>query len=272
MTDAKQQINKETGDLRAKAFVSARQNADGIAEYPGKLPESLAEAYDIQDEAISLWNDELEGWKVGRILGEYETRLGVDRLAGPVFSKVSYDNAGQPLDMPVFGKGFAAVEGEVIAVIGKDAAPDKLTYSTDEALDMIRSLNMGVEIASSPFVGINEHGPLVTISDFGNNLGLILGDEIEGWNTLAVDDWVFETVINGASVGRSSPAGIPGGPVESVRFLLENTARRGLPLKAGMKILTGAVTGVHQAYVGDVAYVTLGSQRIDVKLVDASGE
>ena len=66
---------------------------------------------------------------------------------------------------------------------------------------------------------------------------------------------MFEVEINGELVGRSSPASLPGGPLESVRFLLENASRRGLPLKKGMYLLTGAVTGVHAARVGDRAEV-----------------
>jgi 2-keto-4-pentenoate hydratase len=38
---------------------------------------------------------------------------------------------------------------------------------------------------------------------------------------------------------------VPGGPFESLRALLEICARRHLPLRRGMQISTGAVTGVH---------------------------
>ena len=37
---------------------------------------------------------------------------------------------------------------------------------------------IGIEIASSPLVNINDYGPAVVASDFGNNAGLLLGAEI----------------------------------------------------------------------------------------------
>lgn len=257
-------------ESRAKRLTDARRQALGFDDYPEPYPTSLSEAYTIQDKAISLWADDLAGWKVGRIVGDDEATYGTDRLAGPVFSRVVHQRAGERIDTPVFSGGFAAVEGEVTAVIAKDADPKKLDYSTQDALDMIGALHMGVEIASSPFSGINDFGPLVTISDFGNNYGLILGDEIENWRAFELDNWEFATQINGQEVGRATPNGLPGGPVESVRFLLENTAGRGFPVKAGMLILTGAITGVHPAQIGDEAEVQFsGLPAVSCKLTKA---
>ncbi len=247
--------NLDAIEKRAKCLTDARRRALGFDTYPDPLPVSLDEAYDIQDKAISLWADELSGWKVGRITGDNEVRFGTDRFAGPVFSRLVQKRSGQAIIMPVFENGFTAVEGEITAVIAHDADPAKVNYTTEEALAMIGALHMGVEIASSPFSRINEFGPLVTISDFGNNYGLILGDKISNWQDFKFEEWEFTTHINGKEVGRAIPTGLPGGPVESVRFLLENTARRGLPVKAGMMILTGAITGVHQAHIGDTAEV-----------------
>lgn len=261
------ELNMSVIEKRAKCFTDARRQALGFDKYPDPLPTSIDEAYAIQDKAISLWGDVLTGWKVGRITGDNEAKFGTDRLAGPVFSRVVHKRAEGRTDMPVFENGFAAIEGEVTAVIACDADPDKLEYSTEDALSMIGALHMGVEVASSPFSGINDFGPLVTISDFGNNYGLILGDEIPNWKDFDFDGWEFATRVNNKEVGRATPVGLPGGPVESVRFLLENTAKRGLPLEAGMLILTGAITGVHEANIGDTAEVSFtGLASVSCKL------
>lgn len=256
-------------DARAEAFVTARRSGAGIDVYPGELPASLDEAYAIQDAAIALWPTAIAGWKVGRITGEHETKLGHDRLVGPVFEEFVHRNSGDVLELPVYVDGFAAVEGEVTAVISKDVPAGKTDFTTEDALEYIGALHFGVELASSPFKGINDFGPLVTISDFGNNRGLVLGREIADWRDMNLSDWTFETFVNEQSVGRATPAGIPGGPVESVRYLLENTAKRGLPLKAGMMVLTGAVTGVHEAFAGDSASVTLAGEEISLRLTEA---
>ncbi len=260
----------KNSDTRAERFVSARSAGLGLQTYPGEMPHSLDEAYGIQDAAIELWEDTLTGWKVGGINGDWPQKLGVRRLAGPVFKRATYSDSGTQLAMPVFADGFAAVEGEVTAVLAKDAPADKMNYTIEEILELIGALHIGVEVASSPFPGINEHGPLVTISDFGNNYGLVLGAEIPSWRDLTYDQWTFSTAINGREVGRATPAGIPGGPVDSVRFLLENVARRGRPAKAGMMILTSAVTGVHRVFAGDEAMVSMnGSTPIRCRFIPA---
>ncbi|WDI30081.1 hypothetical protein PUV54_08935 [Hyphococcus flavus] len=239
----------------ARSFVGARQAGQALKTYPGTPPDTLRNAYAIQDEAISLWSDDIAGWKVGRITGADEKRFGVDRLAGPIFKKTIRSSNGKNEAMPVFENGFAAIEGEIVITLGTDAPPEKANWTIDEAADLIKSIAAGIEIASSPFCGINDFGPLVTISDFGNNFGLIVGNEIPNWRRLKFDTWRCETFIDGQSVGKESPASIPGGPLESLRFLLELSAQRGLPLQKGMVISTGAITGVHVAHVGQTANI-----------------
>lgn len=253
----------------AEHFVQARLAGSVVHEYPGDVPQNLGQAYAIQDHAIALWPTPIVGWKVGGISGDWAEKLDTNRLVGPVFTEHLWHYSGTEIDVPVFGKGFAAFEGEITAILGADVPDGKSEFTTQDALDLIASLHFGVEIASSPFPEINEHGPLVTISDFGNNKGLILGDEIPDWRDLSLEDWVFETVINGQSVGKNPPTGMPGGPVESVRYALQNIAQRGHELTAGTLILTGAVTGVHQGFVGDHASLSCaGTSPIHCALVE----
>ena len=252
----------------AEAFVSSRLAAHSISAFPGAMPEDLDAAYAIQDAAIDMWPDEIQGWKVGRIGSSHQQMLGVDRLAGPAFAKQVHVAPTSRLELPAFQPGFAAIEGEVAAVIGRDAPAGQTQYTTEEALDYISNLHLGAEVASSPYSEINDHGPLVTISDFGNNYGLVLGAEIPDWRALKSDGWVFSVAINGEEVGRAHPEPFPGGAVESVRFLLENTARRGRPLRSGMIVLTGAITGVHRAQLGDEAEIACaGCEPISCTLV-----
>ncbi len=260
--------NRPGTDRRAEAFVRARLAGRALATYPGEPPKTLEEAYGVQNEAIALWPTSLAGWKVGRITGELEQKFGTDRLSGPIFAdRVSRAGSG-PANSPVFVGGFAAAEAECILMVREDTPADKLTWSIEEARAFVGAAHLGIEIASSPFQGINEAGPLVTISDFGNNHGLIVGGTLPRWEEYPLIDWAMETLIDGLVVGSATPNSIPGGPLESFRFLLENTAQRGLPLKAGMMISTGAVTGVHEARIGQSATVRMsGLPEISTQLV-----
>lgn len=244
-------------DVRAAAFVAARLAGRSLAVYPGALPTSLAEAYAVQSQAINLWPDRVAGWKVGRINAPFDTQYGTDRLAGPIFSR-QLIRAGEMADSVfIFQGGFGAVEGEIVIEVATDTPAGKLDWTIAEASEIAGATRVGVEIASSPFAEINEHGPLVTISDFGNNNGLILGSQIKDWRSASPSDWRLRTLIDGVEVGAADASVVPGGPIESFRAVLEICARNGQPLRRGMQVTTGAVTGVHPIRAGQSAKIEM---------------
>lgn len=250
------QTDEFPANALAARFVRARLDATALPTFPGALPRDLATAYRVQDAAIALWPDEVIGWKVGRVPPEHEGPLGAGRLCGPVFKRALwFVNPGEVTSFPVFVGGFAAVEAEYVVRIGADAPADKLDWTAEEARGLIGALHIGLEPAGSPFPDINVIGPLAVVSDFGNNAGLMVGAEITGWARLADEDLRCETVIADRVVGHGGAFVLPGGPIESLRFLAENTARRGRPLRAGQYVCTGAAAGIHDILAGQTGAV-----------------
>lgn len=244
--------------LLAARFVEARKEARALAQYPGEMPGDLAAAYAVQDAAIDQWDDQVAGWKIGLIQPPHRARFGAERIAGPIFRRqITFAN-GEPVDLPAINGGFAAVEAEFVLRIGKDAPAGKLAWSAEEAAEYADACHIGVELAGSPFAAINDHGPAVTASDFGNNAGLVLGAPISNWRDIAWDALNAETFIEGASVGKGSAASIPGGPFAALAFMLENAAKRGRPLTHGQFISTGATTGVHLIRAGQSSRCDFG--------------
>lgn len=232
----------------ARSFVDARRDGTTLHDYPGDMPAGLADAYAVQDVAIDLSRGVIAGWKVGRInppLGE------IDRLAGPIFADHVFTADGTDLAMPVFAGGFAAAEAEFLLRIAAAPDPAKTSYSMAEARALIDAVHIGIEIASSPFPGINDHGPTVTISDFGNNNGLIIGPAIAEWRDTDLNHWPVELWIDDARIGAATAATMLDGPFGAARFLFELMAERGIALTAGQWISTGAVTGVHPVAPGN---------------------
>lgn len=247
----KEALSVETVENVASTLVAARISAQGLDEYPGAVPTDLGTAYLVQDQAIDLWSDTIGGWKVGRIPPAVEDDFGCDRLAGPIFTStiVRLDGGDIPA-MQVFADGFAAVEAEFIAVIREDAPADKVHWSREDAEAMIKELRIGLEIASSPLVGINDLGPAVVASDFGNNKGLVVGPAIPDWKDRDVESLSCATYIDGKLVGEGGAFGLTGGVTRSVQFILELAAKRGRPLQAGALVATGQTTGIHEVLPG----------------------
>lgn len=233
----------------AKAFVDARKSRRAILAYPGEAPHDLADAYRIQDAALSIWDRAVGGWKVGKINPPDDARLGANRLVGPVFGDSIFDFEGTPVAMPVFEQGFAAAEGEFmlrLAPRDERGLPD----SNAAAMEWVDEIRIGIEIASSPYARINRDGPCVTISDHGNNHGLVLGAKVERSDWHRLDDIDVTVEVDGQTVGRATTASMLDGPFGAVRFLLDNLHRRGITPRAGWWISSGAITGVHDVSVG----------------------
>jgi 2-keto-4-pentenoate hydratase len=238
----------------AAEFVKARRAAGAFTKYPGTAPPDLAAAYRCQDEAIALWSDGIVGWKVGWIPEPHSTKYGAQRLVGPIFGRsVQRAQPGKTHDVAVFARGFAAVEAEFVFQLVKDAPANVTEWTAETARRFVRTMYIGIEIASSPLQNINDFGPAVVASDFGNNAGLLLGIEVADWQARAPDSLLCETRIDGVVVGRGTAAAVSGGPLAALAFALRCNALRGRPLRAGDYVSTGAATGVHSISAGQTA-------------------
>lgn len=245
-----------SADRLAERFVAARLSATPLPTFPGALPPDLATGYKVQDAAIAMWPDEVIGWKVGRVPPEHEGPLKAERLFGPVFRRALQQvEPGQVTDIPVFVGGFAAIEAEFVVRIGADAPAGKLDWSLEDAKGLVGAMHIGMEPASSPFPDINVVGPLAVVSDFGNNAGLLVGVEIPDWADRPLEALRCETLIEGEVKGQGGAFVLPGGPLQSLRLLAENLARRGRPLKAGQYVCTGAAAGIINIKAGQTGSV-----------------
>lgn len=242
----------------ATAFVTARRAARALADYPGAPPQDLAAAYSIQDAAIRLDGRTVAGWKVGRIWPPLDGQLGANRLSGPVFADevVSAANGEVPA-MPVFEGGFAAGEAELLLHVaaGWNGVAPNDDAGTRAIIDEVR---LGIEIASSPYARINADGPLVTVSDFGNNHGVVMGPMLDNWRELDLCEIVVRTEVDGETVGEATAATMLDGPYGAVRFLLGNLSARGFDLSRGLWVSTGAITGVHPVKPGQTVTASFG--------------
>lgn len=255
----------------ATAFRLARLAGKALADFPGMIPTNLTQSYQIQDEAIAAWPDKIGGWKVGRIMGDLADLHGTDRLIGPIFQQsIEKANGYTPVLFDSFDGGFCAVEGEYVFELAEDAQADKHDYNGEAVLKLVKTLWTGVEIAGSPLATINALGPTVVVADFGNNRGLILGEEVTDWRA-RLDDFSCTMDIENLQIGTGHVSMFPGGILGSLVFALNCAAQRGWPLKAGMMISTGAVTGVHDIELGQSARAGFGSdgaifcRRIDIR-------
>lgn len=257
MQDKLQGTSAQAEAIAARLRV-ARQNNTALVDYPGTMPTTLADSYHIQDVAIAGWPDTIGGWKVGRIPADKLDHFGTDRLIGPIFeASIVRANGSDNAVFDAIAGGFCAVEAEYVFELRDDADLSRTDYNTKDALALVKDLWTGIEIAGSPMAKINIWGPTAVVSDFGNNTGLILGRRLDNWRS-RLANLACTLDIDYVPIGTGTVSAIPGGIEQSLVFALNCAARRGLPLKAGMFISTGAVTGVHEIDAGQSAQAHFG--------------
>jgi 2-keto-4-pentenoate hydratase len=157
----------------------------------------------------------------------------------------------------VFDGGFAAAEAELLLHVRAGVSGAR-PHDNDAAKALVDQVRLGIEVASSPYAGINSDGPCVTISDFGNNAGLVMGAALAGWQDIDLCAIPVRTEIDGELIAEATAATMLDGPYGAVRFLLGNLTNRGIDWSGGIWVSTGAITGVHPIRIGQTATATFG--------------
>lgn len=225
------------------SLVQARKSGSALPGFPGAVPDTMADAYAIQDRSIANWGDDVAGWKVGGVPSAHVDRLGTHWLAGPIFARsIRHCDGAKPVEMPIYDGGFGAIEPEFVFELGRTRKEDRLF--------------IGAEIASSPVPAINDYGPTAVVSDLGNNNGLLVGPEIPDWQ-----NWtgtaLIRAEIGGEIVGEKQVDNFDSA-LSSLHFLLDLAKERGLALPPGTYVSSGAITGIHEDTVGARSTLTFG--------------
>jgi 2-keto-4-pentenoate hydratase len=255
----------------AAELVAARREGRSLTRFPGVVPASMAEAYRIQELAMSLWQDSLIGWKIGYISADRRKAGDPDRLVGPIWRQQYHlsEEHVSTAEVGIFASGFAAVEAELVIRLGQDLpAHDRGGWTAQEAADLEQHLLAGVEVASSPIPDINSLGPTVIAADFGNNNGLVLGSVLADWAGGAPAQ--LACYVDGQLVGEGSAENLPGGIHHGLATALNILASRGQPVRAGMVFATGAITGIHPIGPGQHCRVEMrGGPSVELRTADA---
>ncbi|MEM9401322.1 MAG: hypothetical protein AAGA44_02405 [Pseudomonadota bacterium] len=236
-------------------LVNARLKASPLDEFPGELPQTLREAYDIQSLSINRWPDAVSGWKVGGVPDAFREQYAAERLSGPIFASATRSvSEGGETGMSVFDGGFAAIEAEFVIRTAASIEPgDVISGASLE--EYIASVHIGAEIASSPIADINRIGPGCIVPDFGNNAGLVVGPAVRDWQVRRSEAVTVTVHVDGLLAGQSNSA-MDDSVLTAFRFLVDLCAERQQTLPEGTLVSCGALSGIHELRAGATATVT----------------
>jgi 2-keto-4-pentenoate hydratase len=259
-----------TEDVVAAELVAARREGRSLTRFPGVVPANMAEAYQIQELAMSRWQDSLVGWKIGYISADWRTAGDPDRLVGPIWRQQYHlsDEHVSAVEVGIFASGFAAVEAELVIRLEQDLPPNESGWTAEVAAGLEQRLLVGIEVASSPIPDINALGPTVIAADFGNNNGLVLGSILADRPGGAPVQ--LACYVDGQLMGQGSAENLPGGIHHGLATALNILASRGQPVRAGTVFATGAITGIHRIQPGQHCRVDVrGGPSVELRTADA---
>lgn len=258
-------------DTIAAALVAARAKLRATDGFPGDVPDTPEEAYAVQYAAMRLRGHGLAGFKVGGVPQPFANAFPGGWLAGPISSEQVYavDKNGT-VDFPAFEGGMAAYEAEYMLTLSGLSRLSGPVSTLDAAKAFVSGINIGAEIAGSPFRGTNGLGPGAIISDFGVQGGIVLGPAVALSELDRIGSVKVEVAIDQDNPFTAYPRMDDSGPFGALQFLLNHiqTLPNDIIVPDTLILSSGAITGVHQSRTDTSALFDFGAfGRFTVRLV-----
>lgn len=204
---------------------------DGLS--PDLVPADLETAYRVQTEtALAL--GPVGAWKVGPYPKQGEP------FASPVLrSTVFAHNA--TLDAAAFTE--PGIEAEIAVTLKRDLPLRETDYTADELSAAVGSLHLAIEVITSRFLDHTRQPALVGVADLQNNGAIIVGPAKSAANWPEFGSQSISMAVDSAEIGTVAKGATTANVLRALSWLANHAAKRGLALKTGDVIMTGARIG-----------------------------
>ena len=234
----------------AATIIAARRHHRRMPHIDRKhQPESLIEAYAVQDQVVRYLGGAPEGWKIGCTNVVAQEQLGVgEPFRGRVLRKAVHKS---PATISASETMMRVVETELAFRMGASLPLKNAPYTTETVEPAIEALIPSLEIVDSVWEDWEKVGALHLIADNACHAGLILGEDQRNWRDVDLAEFEVSVSLNGGEPMTGKGANALGHPLNSVAWLANDLASLGRELKAGEVVSTGVLTGLIYANAGD---------------------
>lgn len=225
--------------LLANKFIHAFYDKEWRGELEPSIDSlSIAQAYEVQDlvaEMRTQRGEQIVGYKVGCTSQAIRTQFGVSEpISGRLFQPhIHADNA--KIDWGDYVN--CAIEPEMILTIGEDLIG--INLSDDRLIGAIAHVSPGIELHNYRF-WFEPPSLQELICSGGIHAGLVIGDARISGKQLSFKNERFSVYQDQQLITEGPASEIMGGPIHSLRWLVESLTRRGLVLKKGSLVIPGS--------------------------------
>jgi len=219
----------------AMALANVRRGGARLERFDSDCkPDSLADAYSIQDAVVQLFGDLVGGWKVGAMSYRHPS------TSAPLLGSRIVPS---PAIVPSDEESLLGIEAEIAFKFARGFGPRDKPYELNEVLAAVESVHPVIEILESRFKNILMIDRLSAVADNISNGYLVTGPIVPNWRDLNLQ---FPS-LKITNHGRLFAMGIGNNGGDPYRLLVElvnHAANDRSGLKAGAIVTTGTCTGI----------------------------
>ena len=246
----------------AEILYNSRINLKRIEKLPEDCtPQTLKEAYDIQDELVNKHlkidnNNSLIGKKIGCTNKAAQIQLNIkESFFGNMFSK-NISKSKCIINSKNYFSPF--VEPEFSFVMKDELDILKAPYKPDVVCESISAVLPSIELVDSRFEDWTVVGVKNLIADNAVHAHWIYGDEINNLNSINFNNHSVDLLINGKLIDKGNSSNVLGNPINSLTWLINNLALYGKSLPKNSYISTGTCTPAIPIQKGDEVIADFG--------------
>jgi 2-keto-4-pentenoate hydratase len=207
---------------------------------PQDGPAAISDAYDIQDRLVSLLrpqHGDTIGYKVGLTSAPMQTFCGINHpIAGVVLARRVH-HSGTTVRLQDFGR--LGLEFEIAVRIKSDIAVGEKPHTASTIQPHIDGVCAAIELVDDRSADYTQLDVRSLVADNSWNAGIVLSNFAQAWPDLKAV--LGKATKDGSPIGEGHGRDILGHPFNSVAWLANQLASRGVGLKASQVVMTGSV-------------------------------
>jgi 2-keto-4-pentenoate hydratase len=254
----------------ARIIADTRRSGGRLGPLPGDVrPLDEPSAYAVQDAANDILarsgSGAPAGHKIGCTTPVMQAYLGIPNPCAGIIFDPSIQRISGTVEAGSLRR--LGVECEIAVEIGTDLDPRDAPYDIDAVASAVRTCMAAIEIVEDRYVDYTTLDTPTLIADDFFAAGCVLGPPIRGFDPRLLGSVTATMTINDTVVGSGVGTDVLGEPLEALRWLAAELARRGRPLRTGSIVLLGSLVQTHWVAAGDevaIANDPLGTATLSV--------
>ncbi len=207
---------------------------------PPAAPATISDAYDIQEQYVSLLRGEhgdAVGYKVGLTSATMQAFCRIDHPIAGVVLASRLHRSGTTVRRSDFGR--LGLEFEIAVRIKSDVPVTSMPHTAETIRPHIDGVCAAVELVDDRNADYADLDVRSLVADNSWNGGIVLAEFATTWPDL--ESVLGRAANDRVAIGEGYGRDILGHPFNSVAWLATQLASRGENLKAGQVVMTGSV-------------------------------